>query len=257
MSAPLRDRPLTDDELERLRLILSTFRDGSGQILIKKTGESMPGFRDFERATAVVCGGYTVEDKGIFDVFVPVKGQAPYGISCKMAVVQPAASNSSFMELSNSAKKFADEFERLGIDWISQPADAGLATVNLVTSWHRALADEVDISGSRYFVLSHDRAWRVFQVLTFPLDLKIAHPARDVFWCVEGRKKPSSIAGYIEIGNRHHRLWQLFPNSGGQLKYYPPLEWAKWQSRPFRLEKPPVRTLKEKVDDYFPGRWPS
>ncbi|MEU4473791.1 hypothetical protein [Micromonospora sp. NPDC023888] len=257
MAAPLRDRPLTDVEFERLRLILSTFRDGSGQVLVRSTGKSMPGFRDFERATAVVCGGETAEDKGIFDVLVPTSGWLPYGISCKMTVVQPAVNSSSFMELSNSAKKFADEFRRLDIDWTRDPAAAGLATVRLVTSWHRALAGEVDLEGSRFFVLSHDRQWRTFQVLVFPLDLELADPLREVMWCVEGRASPSSIAGYIDVDGRRHRLWQLFPNSGGQLKYYPPLGWADWISPPFRLEQPPVRTLQERAQDYFPGLWRS
>lgn len=256
MSFPIKDRPLDGREIERLRLILSTFRDGSGQQWMRRTGESMPGFRDFERATAVVCGGTTAENKGIFDVLVPVGRGLPYGISCKMSAMQLAAKSCSFMELANSAKKFADEFDRLGVDWTRDPAEAGIATVELVTSWHLALGGEVDLPGSRYLVLSHDRAWRYFQLLIYPLDLAIADPQWDVEWKVEGVGRPSSVAGYIERDRGLHRLWQLFPNSGGQLKYYPPLEWAEWISPVFELEQPPVRTLRERVEDYFPGCWP-
>ncbi|MDX6308448.1 MAG: hypothetical protein QOI06_1494 [Nocardioidaceae bacterium] len=247
---------MSADELEQMRLILSTFRDGSGQVILKASGESMPGFRDFERATAVVCGGTTAEDKGIFDVLIPVSGRLPYGVSCKMAVTQRALTHSSFMEMSNSAKKFADEFQRLGIDWTTQPDLAGRATVDLVSGWHSVLGGEVDLPGSRYLLLSHDRAWRNFQILCYSLNLKHANPRTGVKWRVEGRRTPSSVAGYVRDGVRDHRLWQLYPNSGGQLKYYPLLEWAEWTSPSFTLEQPPVRSLLERVNEYFPGRWP-
>lgn len=257
MSAPIKDRPLSASELERLRLILSTFRDGSGQIILKKTGASMPGFRDFERAVAVVCGGRGGEDKGIFDVVVPVSGRLPYGISCKMSSSQPIAQGSSFMELSNSAAKFRSELERLGIDWRVDPASAGPAVVDLVESWHRKVAAEVDLPSSRYLVLSHNKAWSDFQVLCYALDLHMADPRTQVRWEVEGRRQPTSLAGYISSGARRHRLWQFYPNSGGQLKYYPPLSWAEWRSPVFQLEQPPVKSLLERVEEYFPGRWPT
>ena len=86
---PVRDRPMNSDEVERMRLVLSTFRDGSGQF-VKSIGGYMPGYLDFERATALVCGGDTSEDKGIFDVAVPVPGGLPFGVSCKMSISQRA-----------------------------------------------------------------------------------------------------------------------------------------------------------------------
>ena len=236
-----------------MRLALSTFRDGSGQF-VKSIGGYMPGYLDFERATALVCGGETSEDKGIFDVSVPVPDGLPFGVSCKMSVSQPASHMAGFMELSNSQKKFRDEFARLEIDWQTEPEYAGPAVVELVMEWHQAVAQEFDISGSRYLVLSHDRKWRGFQLLCYSLDLTRADPYA-VEWCNEG-SGPSSVAGYIPHNNRRHRLWQLFQNSGGQLKYYPPLEWADWTSPPFHLEEPPIKGIVEKVDEYFPGMWP-
>lgn len=170
-----------------MRLILSTFRDGGGQVVLKRTGESMPGFRDFERTVAAVCGGQTREDKGVFDVLIPVDGK-PYGISCKMSSLQPFAHQAGFMELTNSAKKFAD-------------------------------------------------------------------PRTDIDWTVEGRKQPTTVNGYIQHNGRRHRLWQVYPNSGGQLKYYPPLTWATWSSEPFALERPPAESLPERAAEYFPKAW--
>jgi len=83
MSLPVRDRAFTPVELERLRLLLSTFRDGSGQRV--KAG-FMPDFLSFERVCAYVIGGATNEDKGVFDVTVPGgPGRKAWGVSCKMA----------------------------------------------------------------------------------------------------------------------------------------------------------------------------
>jgi hypothetical protein len=254
---PIKDRPLSTTEVEQMRLLLSTFRDGSGQVVRKPSGESMPGFRDFERVTAIVCHGTTPENKGIFDVLVPTAAGLPYGISCKMSIEQPSAHGSFFMELSNSAKKFHDEWRRLGIDWTKDPAAAGTATIDLVTSWHTFLDHEVDLTGSRYLVLAHDKAWRKFRLISLSLNLRLANPTSDIRWAVEGRKGPSTINGYIRGNGREHRLWQHFPNSGGQLKYYPPLEWAEWTSDTFELEQPVVITLQERVDRYFPGLWPT
>lgn len=254
---PLRDRPLSVNEVEQMRLILSTFRDGSGQNRLRKlpNATSMPGFRDFERATAAVCGGETREDKGVFDVLVPAADGLPFGISCKMSRLQPPERRCAFMELTNSAARWADEFGRLRVSWQHSPATAGNAVIDLVTSWHEARSAEVDVARSQYFVLAHDDKWEMFHLSAFPISLKTADPSSEVDWVVEGRKNPSSVAGYIDEGGRRHRLWQLYPTSGGQLKYYPPFEWATSMSEPFRLEMPPAESLSERAREYFPELW--
>ena len=258
-SQPIKDRALSDVEIEQMRLALSTFRDGSGQFL-KSIREHMPSFLDFERVTALVCGGETMENKGIFDVIVPSPGSLPFAISCKMSITQPDTHKASFMELSNSQKKFQDEFDRLGIDWRSEPEYAGPAVVELVTKWHHDEANRADLDSSRYLILSHDKRWQQFRLLCYSLNLTIADPYARVEWCNEGGSAtdgPSTVAGYIDHEGRWHRLWQLFQRSGGQLKYYPPFAWADWISDAFSLELPPVTSIRDKVDEYFPGKWPS
>jgi hypothetical protein len=257
LELPVRDRPFTADELERLRLLLSTFRDGSGQYL-SKLGAFMPDYLGFERATALVCDGETTENKGIFDVLVPGgEDRQQFGISCKMATAQPK-DRSWFMELSNSSKKFADAFDAAGIDWTKEPGSAGQIFVGLVEGWHRAVEATVDIAASKYLLLIHDSRWRKFRICCMDLDLRRADPRQDVDWKVEGKDptRPSSVAGYVDIDGTPHRLWQLFQNSGGQLKYYPPIPWAEWQTAVFELERPPSRGLRDKVDEYWPGAWP-
>jgi hypothetical protein len=245
-----RDRPLSDSELEILRLALSSFRDGSGQTYIG--GHSWPGFRDYERSLAAVLGGVTPENKGVFDVAVSVSGGLPFGISCKMAAFPPARNQCSFMELSNSAAKFRDHLLGLQITYASEPMLAGPAIIDLVSSWHALEASAFDIAGSRYSVLAHDTRWEQFQILCFPLNLSIANPRGDVDWQYEGK----AINGYIDNGGRRHRLWQYYPTSGGQLKYYPLLTWADWVTDEFTLERPPLVSPLEKAQRYFGPLWP-
>jgi hypothetical protein len=79
------DRPPNWSELEKFRLMLSTYQDGGGQLILKN-GQSLPGWRDFERAVAAAFGGAPQENKFIFDVLFPDTRQPEIqsGISCKM-----------------------------------------------------------------------------------------------------------------------------------------------------------------------------
>lgn len=239
-----------------MRLLLSTFKDGSGQLV---SAGYMPDYLSFERVTAIVCGGSTTENKGIFDVTVPGgAGRKPFGISCKMTATQPATRPSWFMELSNSAKKFADAFKAAGVEWEKEPSQAGPIMVRLVESWHRAVANEVDVSASKYLLLTHDSRWQNFEIASLDLDLQRLDPAKHVRWTTEGRNGTiSSLAGYVTLrGRESHRLWQFYANSGGQLKYYPPIGWEEWRSGPFQLEQPRVHDLSRKAEEYWPGMWP-
>lgn len=249
---PFRDRPLNVDEFEALRLILSTYRDGSGQNVLKRSGESMPGFRDFERALGAVTGGTTTENKGIFDVIVRAK-PLPYGLSAKMAIIRPARDKCSFMELSNSAAKFRQSLLDQQINWVTEPMLAGPAIIELVTSWHLAESEGIDVPNSKYVLLAHNARWTGFQLLSFPLTLKEANPKGDIEWLHEG----AALNGYIDDEGRRHRLWQFYPNSGGQVKYYPLLRWASWVSELFALELPPTGSPSARAQEYFPNLWPS
>jgi hypothetical protein len=245
-----RDRPLSDSELEKLRLALSSFRDGSGQTYIG--GKSWPGFRDYERSLAAVVGGVTPENKGIFDVVVSTTDGMPFGISCKMTAFPPERNSCSFMELSNSAAKFREHLLSLQITYASEPMLAGPAIIDLVSSWHALEASTFNLVGSRYSVLAHDKKWERFQILCFPMNLSIADPRGDLDWQYEGQ----AINGYIKDGERRHRLWQYYPTSGGQLKYYPLLAWADWVTPVFTLEQPPIVSPLSKAERYFRPLWP-
>lgn len=250
---PFRDRPLDAQELEALRLVLSTFRDGSGQN--QTTSGSMPGFRDFERGLASIVGGIAAENKGVFDVVRTVAVGPGFGISCKMAQFAPVGAQAAFVELSNAAAKFRAHLLGRQINWVTEPGLAGPALLELVTSWHQADAERLglDLSASRYAVLSRSSDWTTFQMSAYPLDLYTANPVGEIEW--ESTK--TRIDGFVDVDGRRHKLWQWYPNSGGQLKWWPPLAWADWVTSRFSLEEPPVVLPTARARDYFPDLWPS
>ena len=253
------DRPFTLREIEQTRLLLSTFCDGSGATN-SKVPWTVPDYRDFERVVAIVCGGTTPENKGIFDVHVPVPGHKPYGISCKMAGPgSPYSPDLAFIEMSNSSKKFLDAFLTRGYDWKLDARGAGATAIELVTSWHTEVAHEVDVSRSSYLLLTHSSDWRRYRLSNFPLNLSLADPWDHISWRVcrhRATGRPNSLHGYFVHNGKEHRIWELYPESGGQLKYRPLLEWANWTSDWFELEQPPLRNLVEQAKHYFPQIWP-
>ena len=100
---------LTKSQVEKLRLVLSTYQDETGQ-LIFESDKSLPGWRDFERSVAFVFGGIAQENKAIFDVIVPLlpESEICYGISCKMRETLQIINKTGrvTVEVSNSAGKF-------------------------------------------------------------------------------------------------------------------------------------------------------
>lgn len=255
---PLYDRGFTGREIEQTRLLLSTFCDGSGATNRYVT-HTVPDYRDFERVTAAVCHGDTGEDKNIFDVHVPVPNALPYGVSCKMAGIgSPRDPDTAFIELSNSSKKFTDAFRRNDVDWRIEPEVAGPITVDLVTSWHDEVRDSVDVDASSFLLLTHNNNWSQYKLSQFPLDLKLADPETEIRWEVRRHRvtaKANALVGTFIDGDIEHRMWELYPESGGQLKYRPMWDWAYWQSEWFELELPPIRELEEQAQLYFPHLW--
>ncbi len=251
-----RDRPPSPEEFERLRLILSTFRDGSGQERPKGLGPQ-PGWRDFERAVAWALGGATQENKGVFDVLVtPPCVALPYGLSCKTSAVANLAPSKVLFELHNSNAKAWDELMARGVaqgpgDDLIDPYDTGLALIEQVGAWHDECRPLVDVSSSSYLVLIHDRrTWGHWRLLWYPLTLDKPDPA-SLTWSREGRRIQGADPSTGE------RLWEWYGWSGGQLKYYPRVSDATWDSGWFSLETPRPEDLTAKAATYFASQWPS
>ncbi len=169
---------LTSSQVEKIRLVLSTYQDGTGQQTIK-SGRTLPGWRDFERAIALALNGIAQENKAIFDVLVPKPGSNTYkGISCKMRreLKYPNVNIDVPIELSNSSGKFwdvlTDEYNLTRQTYKQYPEKVAQAIFTIVTEWHRnapaQMGAEIDLEGS-FFVVLLWNAKGYYQLFQFPL----------------------------------------------------------------------------------------
>lgn len=262
MPQALIDRPPTEREVERLRLILSAYQDGTGMLQAER-GLTLPGWRDFERAIALAFHGEAQESKAIFDVLLPSEERPNirYGLSCKMRreLNKIERTGRVSLELSNSAGQFWTFLKTKGIDqtnYRDRPLAVGVALIEVVESWHRAAnitrGGAVDLTKSSYLVLSWNRA-RHYQLHQFPLTMPDPYELNWRFPTKKGGETGRRIAGEDEAGT----LFEWYGESGGQLKYYPLASSALWASEIFQLE--PLRDIEygilNKAAAYFPEKW--
>lgn len=247
MTLPFVDRPPMLAEVEMLRLILSTYQDGSGMLI---TGNgSLPGWRDFERAVAAAFSGKALESKWIYDVLLQESGSR-YGISCKMRETLSTTLKSGrvTMELSNASGAFWDVIKTKGLtqeNYHTQADVVGATLLDVVESWYADTA--IDNQKSFYLVLQWDRKKGLYQLFQFSLNLP---DPQELIWQVTGRR----LIGRDSTGI----LFEWYGFSGGQLKYYPRIESALWHSPVFSLEPLPNNLesgLLYKAASYFPLQW--
>lgn len=270
MTLPFVDRDPTSDETELLRLAFSTFCDGSG---MTKEGEfSRPGWRDFERAIGEVLGGSTPEGKQVFDVFVRDKESksVDVGLSVKSkelsrkgAIDDLEGDGRVYMELANSPAKFWADLSTQGIaesNFGSAPAQKiGESILATVESWHREAQKnhantnrKLDLARSVYLTVSYSKprgnSQRRYQVHSFPLDFP-----KGIEWSYRQRSNDPirSIKGF-DPNKKDEVIFDWYPLSGGQLKYYPAASTAKFKTPSFALLKPNSETILSKVSRYWP-----
>lgn len=259
------ERPPSPQEVERLRLLLSTYQDGTG-MLAAEGGRTLPGWRDFERAVALTFGGVGPENKAIFDVVLTDQGdpRVKYGLSCKMRkeLNRIGRDGRVTLELSNSAGQFWERLALVGVsttNYKQRPQEVGKALIDLVGQWHGAAATErgatLDLSQSFYLVLSWNNAG-LYQLHQFSLQLP--NP-EELSWyfptdTVKGIEK---AARHINGDDADGRVFEWYGESGGQLKFYPKATSALWQSETLRLEPLPdvEHGILAKVAAYFPKLW--
>jgi hypothetical protein len=246
----------TKSQIEKLRLILSTYQDGMGQ-LVFEPDKSLPGWRDFERSVALVFGGDAQESKAIFDVLVPISQnpEVNYGMSCKMrqTLLIVERTGRVTVEVSNSSGKFWDALREVDIkEYDTAPDVAGKILLNLVRNWHDEVSLErggtIDTSKSSYLLLQWHRKTGRYQLFQFPIQLP---DSVLLSWTVDGRR----LVGRDDDGI----MIEWYGHSGGQLKYYPFADKAIWASDIFQLEPLPKSNLgyglKRRVIDFFPDLW--
>lgn len=262
MSLAFIHRPPTASEVERLRLILSTFQDGSG--MVKNGSATLPGWRDFERAVSLVFDGEAPESKALFDVLLkdPVDDLLRYGLSCKMRgelnrVIRPQRDGRATIEESNSAGEFKDAIRAHGItelEYRIRAQEVGEVIINVIEQRkERARRNNgliVDVDSSCYVVLLWNRAGS-YQLFQFSLNLP---QADDLRWYYSTEESRHVNGDEIDGG----RVFEWYPDSGGQLKYYPHPDDAVWKSDIFTLEplgEVQGYALVEKAAAYFPEAW--
>jgi hypothetical protein len=253
MMLPFVDKAPTNEEIERFRLILSTYQDGTGML---KDGR-LPGWRDFERSVAAAFGGTALETKGIYDVVLTDSRTATlYGISCKMRKTLKEVDRKGrvTIELSNASGEFWDSVKNEGLtqeDYHEQADAVGAILIDSVEGWHRSVGLEsggyIDNSKSFYLSLQWNSTTGDYQLFQYAIDLP---DAKKLKWEVLSRR----LIGYDQYGV----LFEWYGLSGGQFKYYPLADATIWQSPRFRLEPLPTNLeygLLRKAQAYFPEKW--
>lgn len=262
MPQALVNRAPTECEVERLRLILSTYQDGTGMLQVENS-MTLPGWRDFERAVALAFNGEAQESKAIFDVLLSSEDRSnvKYGLSCKMRreLNKIERTGRVSLELSNSAGQFWDYLRTKGIDqsnYRDKPLEVGISLIEVVESWHHAVSIErggfIDLSKSYYLVLSWNQA-RYYQLHQFSLTMPNPTKLNWYFPTKKGGDTGRRITGDDDSG----ALFEWYGESGGQLKYYPLASTAIWASEIFQLE--PLGDIEygilKKTVAYFPEKW--
>jgi hypothetical protein len=268
MTIPFVDRNPTYREFERLRLILSTYQDGSGQLAMKD-GQTLPGWREFERSVAHTFGGEAQESKFIFDVLISdLKRKGIYfGVSCKMrrTLNDTKRTGRVTLELSNSSGAFWEQLKSEGINhqnYKDKPLEVAQALLGQEEEWHNRVGldrgGKVDLSRSFYLALSWNKKGE-YQLFKFSLILP--EPASLIWDFPTVQQNRDTRPGRRLRGrDMTSTLFEWYGESGGQLKYYPLVETALWKSEIFYLEPLPddwnvKHGILAKAKDYFPSLW--
>ena len=266
MTLPFIDRAPTSKEIEKLRLLLSTYQDGTGMLQIED-GSTRPGWRDFERATALALNGNAQESKAIFDVLLPDERnpQVNYGLSCKMRCELNRINRDGrvTIEVANSAGRFWANLANYDLNqgnYKDSPNQVGAAIIETVNGGHDAVSTNqggnIDVHKSCYLVLSWNKLGN-YQIHQFSLELP---DPEDITWSFprQARGKNAGAEGRRLAGNDGSgSLFEWYGESGGQLKYYPLAKNAIWASGIFQLE--PLGDIEygiiNKARAYFPKQW--
>jgi hypothetical protein len=265
-------RPPTAEEDKRLRLLLSTYRDGTGNQR-EKDNTTRANWREIERCICELLSGGGGEDKHIFDLIArdDAKDSVGYGFSVKSKQLSSSAfsrldiDSRVYMEIANSPAKFwaaiKSQHGYTEADFRNQlhAKKIGRSVIETVVEWHKEGTEsyerahpglKIDLKHSRYLCVSYsdDKPdLRRYQVHAFHLDY-----LPNMTW-----KYTSSacLTGY-DPQHPDERLIDWYGLSGGQLKYYPLATNAVYKSKVFTLLKPSKQfTILDKAKAYFPDEF--
>lgn len=245
--------PLTVGELERLRLVLSTFQDGSGWEKIG--GNTLVGYRQFERALAEVLNGVARESKALFDVLAvrtTFGGNRLVGYSCKAKrELNPSGQSEIYIEVGNAGSAYRKHLEKAGLkdtsDYAARPDVAGSQVLKYIEALHIAdcALTGASVQDSCYFVLLYDASGTHFECFEIPLDV-MSHAA--ILWTAPGQHVRGTLNGRKAV----EYYWGV-----GQVKFYVPVAEATWRSGIFQMEPlaGSAKSLGARAEEAFPDAW--
>ena len=262
--------PSEKDE-NKLRLLLSTFRDGSGNEK-EKDGSTRANWREIERCMTELLDGVGSENKSIFDVIACDENHSgtAYGFSIKSKMLSKTrfeklnSTSRVYMEIANSPAKFWNaiklEHALTEVDFRNQQfaQEIGGTILQTVMKWHEEGKTRfesnnpgkiLDLEKSCHICVSYsdnipDK--RKYQLHSFDL----MFPPK-IIWKYKSSK---CLTGY-DSEYPNEALIDWFALSGGQLKYYPKGTAGRYKTKVFHLLKPKHLTLLDKAKINFPNEF--
>jgi hypothetical protein len=234
--------------------MIATFGDGSGNHR-EADGSSRAGWRELERIFAeFLTGKKHSEDKHVFDVIAADwdNAETSYGLSVKSKIIKGPRSIFSlyetpraYLEIANSpAKMWQSITSKTGFSAEHfNPANGnaqriGDALIDTIQDWkiiaktefERTHPDQkLDLSKSIYLTLSFseylDNSWDV-HICSFPMNFP------KIQWTYSSDRCLSAN----DPTDPGQRLIDWYPNSGGQLKYYPLFSGALYSSSIMKIK---------------------
>lgn len=185
---------------------------------------TIPGWRDFERATALAFNGKAQEGKAIFDVQLPDEEQEDlfYGLSCKMRseLNRIQRDGRVTIEVSNSAGQFWMGLQLIGLNqgnYKDSPSDVGASLIETVNEWHNVVSVEqggtVDVHKSYYLVLSWNRQGS-YQLHQFGLTLPDADRITWSFPILGRGAEPETVGRRLTGNDGNGNLFEWYGESG-------------------------------------------
>jgi len=252
---PFIDRAPTDTEVEALRLLLSTFLDGSGGLVALGGEITLPDWRNFERVLALVVRGTTTESKAAYDINIPLPSGRYAGISCKTrgrdALKQIEGRGRLYIEVTNAATQLLKAANGPSGNWREDPHGAGVRLLEKIHSDYYGdhLSSIYDFSKTTTVYLVWHLRNLEYWFEMFWVGRPICRADEVASWDVRNDK---ALVGFDHEGSMLVEWYE----KNGQFKYYPRIDdVVKWRSGSLRLEHVPPSTFRDvlikKVLDYF------
>ncbi len=267
MSLAFVDRPPTDEEIERFRLVLSTYQEYTYQDDPEAAQMTGPEFRDYARTVARVFGGKAIASKGRdggsnFDIILKHDTEDTYYVlSCRMwGSLTRDSTNTDYITSDHwrRSKHYANRLrismyhvaEQLKRSFSGVPSDINERTVEIGKEFLN-VADlcygvgkierrfkSVDTSKSYLLQLVSTKEGQ-YQLHQFPLNFPKLESLK---WYSDGRR--------LFADDDQGRVFEWTPGIGPGAWYFLPVENALWSSSIFELESPEsLRDAEIDVDD--------